>query len=180
MRRLNWARTDTTGAMPEKNLTSLPPAPPLPIQIADDPDQLERAGQFVLALIRKTATAAREAIGHETGATRPPVDRSETFEDPIDRDGSAERPAAPPGPPPTEAQRTEEAQDSYRKFVDAAALLRVANEEIVSLRKALDDKDRALSELKRDSLQMITFMRALLRMIDGTRSQASNDPPPNN
>lgn len=147
--------------MPEKNLTSPPPGPPLPIQLADDPDQLERAGQFVLALIRKTATAAREAIGHQAG----PDELSQVPSD-------AAQPAW--------RDPTAEAQDSYRKFVDASALLRAANEEIVSLRKALDDKDRALSELKRDSLQMIAFMRALLRMIDGSSARASDDRPPNN
>lgn len=147
--------------MPEKNLTSQPPAPPLSIQIADDPDQLERAGQFVLALIRKTATAAREAIVNQTGLDASSSVRSNETQ-------------------PDLRDRAEDAQDSYRKFVDAAALLRAANDEIISLRRALDDKDRALSELKRDSMQMIAFMRALLQLIDGARSQASDDPPPNN
>lgn len=62
--------------------------------------------------------------------------------------------------------RTEEAQDSYRRFVDASAELRAANEELVRLKKDLDEKNRALQRRERDLLQMISYLRALVQLVD--------------
>ncbi len=115
----------------------------------------------MLALIRRTAGLVREA-SQDAPNTSPKDQIEETLL--------------------TEAQRklrdrTDEAEASYRKFVDAAATLQTANEEIFNLRKALEDKDRELSELRRESLQMMAYMRLLVEKIDEKRSRTNDDPP---
>jgi chromosome segregation ATPase len=145
-------------------------------------DQLEKVGQFVLALIRRTAGLAREASHDQPNPGASSKDQIEVLEARIGQYQDMERQTALCGTLLTEAQRklrdrNEEAEASYRKFVDAAALLQTANEEIANLKKALDDKDRELSELRRESLQMISYMRLLVERIDEKRSGANDNPP---
>jgi chromosome segregation ATPase len=147
--------------MPDENSKSGPAELLGSITIPDNSDQFEKVGQFVLALIRRTAGLVREA-SQDPPNTSPKDQIEETLL--------------------TEAQRklrdrTDEAEASYRKFVDAAATLQTANEEIFNLRKALEDKDRELTELRRESLQMLSYMRALVEKIDEKRSRTNGDPP---
>jgi ElaB/YqjD/DUF883 family membrane-anchored ribosome-binding protein len=149
--------------MPDESFNSSPAEPPVSITAPDNSDQFEKVGQFVLALIRRTAGLVREASqdAPDTGASA---------KDQIE------------GALLTEAQRklrdrTDEAEASYRKFVDAAATLQTANEEIFNLRNALENKDRELTELRRESLQMLSYMRALVEKIDEKRSRTNGGPP---
>jgi chromosome segregation ATPase len=147
--------------MPDESSKSSPAEPPVSIAVPDNSDQFEKVGQFVLALIRRTAGLVREA-SQDPPNTSPKDQIEETLL--------------------TEAQRklrdrTDEAEASYRKFVDAAATLQTANEEVFNLRKALDDKDRELSELRRESLQMMAYMRLLVEKIDEKRSRTNDAPP---
>ena len=147
--------------MPDESSKSSPAEPPVSIAVPDNSDQFEKVGQFVLALIRRTAGLVREA-SQDPPNTSPKDQIEETLL--------------------TEAQRklrdrTDEAEASYRKFVDAAATLQTANEEIFNLRKALEDKDRELTELRRESLQMLSYMRALVEKIDEKRSRTNGGPP---
>jgi hypothetical protein len=70
-------------------------------------------------------------------------------------------------------ESTEEAKASGRKFVDAAALLRAANEDVSRLKMVLRDKERELSELKRHFAQVMSYARALVTMIKANRSPAA-------
>jgi hypothetical protein len=147
--------------MPDESSKSGPAEPPVSITAPDNPDQFEKVGQFVLALIRRTAGLVRDASQDAPDASA---------KDQIE------------GTLLTEAQRklrdrTDEAEASYRKFVDAAATLQTANEEIFNLRKALENKDRELTELRRESLQMLSYMRALVEKIDEKRSRTNGGPP---
>jgi len=156
-------------------------AEPSDSSAADDPSQLERVGQFVLGLIRQTASLAREAAPDEAGA--PAKNQIEALEAQIDQYRDMERQTALCGTLLTETQRnlhdrTEEAKASYRKFVDASAQLQTANEEIFNLRKALEDKERELTALKRDSMQLVSYMRALVEIIDERRSKPHDLLPP--
>ena len=149
--------------MPDQSSKSSPAEPSVLITAPDNSDQFEKVGQFVLALIRRTAGLVRDA-SHDA------PDAGASTQDQVEETLL------------TEAQRklrdrTDEAEASYRKFVDAAATLQTANEEIFNLRKALEDKDRELSELRRESLQMMSCMRLLVEKIDEKRSRTNGGPP---
>jgi predicted RNase H-like nuclease (RuvC/YqgF family) len=168
--------------MPNENSTSSLAEPSVPAAVPDNSDRLDQVGQFVLTLIRQTAGLARDASQDEQNPGASPKDRIEALEARIGQYRDMERQTALCGTLLTETQRklrdrSEEANASYRKFVDAAALLQTANEEIFNLRKALQDKDRELSELRRESLQMISYMRLLVEMIDEKRSGAGDGQP---
>lgn len=167
--------------MPDENSISSLAESSVSIAAPDNPDQLERVGQFVLALIRRTAGLVREASHDAPNPDASSKDQIEALEARIGRFRNMERQTALCGTLLTEAQRklrdrTEEAEASYRKFVDGAALLQTANEEIFNLRKALQEKDRELAELKRASLQMIAYMRLLVERVD--ERSLENDGPP--
>ena len=168
--------------MPDESSKSSPAEPPVSIAVPDNSDQFEKVGQFVLALIRRTAGLVREASQDEQNSGASPKDQIEALEARIGQYRDMERQTALCGTLLTETQRklrdrSEEANASYRQLVDAAALLQTANEEIFNLRKALQDKDRELSELRRESLQMISYMRLLVEMVDEKRSGAGDDQP---
>jgi DNA repair exonuclease SbcCD ATPase subunit len=156
--------------MPDKDSTSGPPGSPVSTTVADGSDPLSGVGHFVLELIRKAAE--RKATPEA-----PLRERIKTLEAQLGRYKEAEHQAALCGTLLTEMQRnllerTEEAKVSGRKFVDAAALLRAANKEVSHLKATLQDKERELSELKRNSVQMMSYMRALIAMIEASRSPA--------
>jgi chromosome segregation ATPase len=156
--------------MPDKDPTFRPHGSPVSTTVADDSDPLASAGHFILQLIRKAA--AREPT-----MDAPLRERIKALEAQLGHYKEAEHQAALCGPLLIEAQRnllerTEEAKVSGRRFVDAAALLRAANEEISHLNATLQDKERELSELKRNSVQMMSFVRALVAMIEANRSPA--------
>ncbi len=149
---------------------------------ADDSDQLDKVGEFVLTLIRQTAGLAREASQDQPNPGTSANDQIEALEARISQYRDMERQTARCGTLLTEAQRklrdrNEEAKESYRKFVDAAALLQTANEEIANLRKALEEKNRELSELRQELLQMISYMRLLVDMIDEKRPRENDGQP---
>jgi hypothetical protein len=156
--------------MPDKASTSGPSRSPLSTTVADDFDPLASVGQFILELIRKAA--AREPT-----PDAPLRERIKALETELGHYKEAEHQAVLCGPLLIEAQRnllerTEEAKVSGRKFVDAAALLRAANEEVSHLKAVLHDKERELSELKQNSVQMMSYVRALVAMIEASRSPA--------
>jgi hypothetical protein len=156
--------------MPDKASTFGPPGSPLSTTVADDTDPLASVGHFILDLIRKAAA-------RKTTLDAPLRDRIKALETQLGHHKETEHQAALCGTLLTETQRnllerTEEAKVSGRRFVDAAALLRVANEEVSHLKAALQDKERELSELKRDSVQMMSYVRALVAKIEANRSPA--------
>jgi hypothetical protein len=51
-------------------------------------------------------------------------------------------------------------------------LLGAANEEIFHLKRVLQEKERELSKLKQHSLQMMSYVRALITMNEEARSSA--------
>jgi hypothetical protein len=153
--------------MPDKDSTS---GSPFSTTVADDSDPLASVGQFVLELIRRAAMrgAAPDA---------PLRERIKALEAQLGHYMEAEHQAALCGTLLTETrrnllERTEEAKVSGRKFVDAAALLRAANEEVSHLKSVLQDKERELSELKQNSVQMMSYVRALVAIIEASRSPA--------
>jgi predicted RNase H-like nuclease (RuvC/YqgF family) len=156
--------------MPDKASPSGLPESPVSTAVADDSDPLASVGHFILELIRKTAA------GKATPDT-PYRERIRALEAQVDQYKETEHQAALCGPLLIEAQRnllerTEEAKVSGRKFVDAAALLRAANEEVSRLKAVLQDKEQELSELKRNSVQMMSYVRALVTIIEASRSLA--------
>jgi hypothetical protein len=156
--------------MPLKDFPSGPHGSPVSTTVEDGSDPLASVGQFVLELIRRAALR---------GATpdAPLRERVKALEAQLGDYKEAEHRAALCGPLLIEAQRnllerTEEAKVAGRKFIDAAALLRAANEEISHLKAILQDKERELSELKQNSVQMISDVRALVAMIEASRAPA--------
>jgi DNA repair exonuclease SbcCD ATPase subunit len=163
--------------MPDKASTSGPSGSPLSTTVADDFDPLASVGHFILELIRKAA--AREPT-----PDAPLRERIKVLEAQIGHYEETEQQAALCGLSLIEAQRnllerTEEAKVSVRKFVDAAALLRSANEEVSHLKAVLQDKERELSELQRNSVQMMSYVRALVAIIEASRSPADATIPGN-
>jgi chromosome segregation ATPase len=156
--------------MPDKVSTFGPSESPVSATVADGSDPLASVGHFVLELIRKAAA-------RKTTLDAPLRDRINALEAQLGHYKETERQATLSGTLLTETrrnllERTEEAKVSSRKFVDAAALLRAANGEVSHLKTALLDKERELSELKRNSVQMMSYVRALLAIIEATRSPA--------
>jgi hypothetical protein len=156
--------------MPDKDPTFRPHGSPVSTTVADDSDPLASAGHFILQLIRKAA--AREPT-----MDAPLRERIKALEAQLGHYKETEHQATLCGTLLTETQRnllerTEEAKVSGRKFVDAAALLRAANEEVSRLKAVLQDKERELSELKRNSVQMMAYVRALVTMVEASRSPA--------
>ena len=157
--------------MPDKNSTSGLPRSPVSTTVADDSDPLASVGHFILELIRKAA--ARKT----TTLDAPLRERINALETQLGHHKETEHQAALCGTLLTETrrnllERTEEAKVSGRKFVDAAALLRAANKEVSHLKATLQDKERELSELKRNSVQMMAYVRALVAIIEAHRSPA--------
>ena len=143
-----------------------PPGSPVP----DDSDPLASIGHSVLELIRKAAA-------RKTTLDVPLRDRINALETQLGHYRETERQATLSGTLLTETrrnllERTEEAKVSGRKFVDAAALLRATNEEVSRLKAVLQDKERELSELKQNSMQMMSYARALIAIIEANRSPA--------
>ncbi|MGA2941836.1 MAG: hypothetical protein ABSE50_07355 [Xanthobacteraceae bacterium] len=127
-------------------------------------------GHFILELIRKAAA-------RKTTLDVPLRDRINALETQLGHYRETERQATLSGTLLTETrrnllERTEEAKVSGRKFVDAAALLRATNEEVSRLKAVLQDKERELSELKQNSMQMMSYARALIAIIEANRSPA--------
>ena len=156
--------------MPDKASTSGLPGSPVSTTVADDSDPLASVGHCILQLIRKAAA-------RETTLDAPLRERIKALEAQLGHYKQTEHQAALCGTLLTETQRnllerTEEAKVSGRKFVDAAALLRAANEEVSHLKAALQDKERELSELKQNSVQMMAYVRALVAIIEAHRSPA--------
>jgi hypothetical protein len=156
--------------MPDKNSTFRPHGSPISTTVADDSDPLAGVGHFILELIRKAAA-------RKTTLDAPLRERIKAFESQLGHYQETERQAALCGPLLIEAQRnllerTEEAKVSGRKFVDAAALLRAANEEVSHLKAVLRDKESELSELKQNSVQMMSYVRGLIAIIEASRSPA--------
>ena len=156
--------------MPDKDFTSGLPGSPVSTTVADDSDPLASVGHFILELIRKAAA-------RETTLDAPLRKRIRALEAQLGHYKETERQAALCGTLLTETQRnlierTEQAKVSGRKFIDAAALLRAANEEASHLRAVLQDKERELSQLKRNSVQMMSYVRALVAIIEASRSPA--------
>jgi chromosome segregation ATPase len=156
--------------MPDEYPTSRLPDLPISPAAADDTDPLSNAGNFLLDLIRKTA--ARKTV-----VDAPLRERIKALEAQVGQYKETEHQTDLCGTLLTEAQRnllerTEEAKASNRKFVDVAAQLRVANEEVSQLKTALQDKEREIAELKKNSTQLMSYMRALIRMIEVNRSSA--------
>jgi len=154
--------------MPNKDSTFSPLGSPVSTTVADDSDPLASVGHFILELIRKAAA-------RKTTLDAPLRERINALEAQLGHHKETEQQAVLCGPLLIEAQRnllelTEEAKVSGRKFVDASALLRAANEEVSRLKAVLQDKERELSELKRDSVQMMSYVRALVAMIEANRS----------
>src|ERR1700744_752585 len=92
----------------------------------DSADQLDKVGEFVLALILQAAGLAREVSGDEHKSGVSSREQIEALEARIGQYQDLEQQTALCGTLLTEAQRklrdrSEEAQDSYRRFVDAAA-----------------------------------------------------------
>jgi predicted RNase H-like nuclease (RuvC/YqgF family) len=157
--------------MPDKDHTSALPVLPVSSAIADDSDPLSVAGPFILELIRRTAA-------RKDGFDAPLRERIKALEAQIGHYKEAEHEAALCGTLLIEAQRTllertEQARASNRKFVDIAAQLRVANEEVTHLKTVLENKERELSALKKNSAQTASFVRALIAMIEVSRSPAT-------
>ena len=169
--------------MPDEYTISASRSLPISATLSDNSDHLESAGQFVLELIRKTAIAAREVTfgGGSRAADQSGAffgERLTALEAQIARYPDLKQKTDFCDTALTETQRnllerTEEAKDSYRKFVDAAALLRAANDEVSSLKNALQKKELEVFQLKQESEQMIAYLRSLLAMIDA--QQATND-----
>ena len=156
--------------MPDKASTSGPPGSPVSTTVADDSDPLASVGHFILELIRKAAA-------RKTTLDVPLRERINALEAQLGHYKETERQATLSGTLLTETrrnllERTEEAKVSGRKFVDAAALLRATNEEVSRLKAVLQDKERELSELKRNSVQMMSYARALIAIIEANRSPA--------
>jgi hypothetical protein len=154
--------------MTDGNSTSGPPRSRVSTTVTDDSDPLSSAGHFILELIRRIA--AREVT--QDGSL---TERTKALEAQISRYKEAEQQALRCVTLLAEArhnllERTEEAKVSHQKFVDAAALLHASNEEVSYLKTALQDKERELSELKRDTVQMMSYLRALVTMIETNRS----------
>ncbi len=127
-------------------------------------------GHFILELIRKAAA-------RETTLDVPLRERIKALEAQLGHYKETEHQATLCGTLLTETrrnllERTEEAKVSGRKFVDAAALLRATNEEVSRLKAVLQDKERELSELKQNSMQMMSYARALIAIIEANRSPA--------
>ena len=146
------------------------PGSPVSTTVADDSDPLASVGHFILQLIRKAAS-------RETIPDAPLRERIKALEAQLGHYKQTEHQAALCGTLLTETQRnllerTEEAKVSGRKFVDAAALLRAANEEVSHLKAVLQNKERELSELKQNSVQMMAYVRALVTMVEASRSRA--------
>ena len=158
--------------MPHKDFTFGPHGSPLSTTVADDSDPLASVGHFILELIRKAAS-------RETIPDAPLRERIKALEAQLGHYKQTEQQAVLCGPLLVEAQRnllelTEEAKVSGRKFVDAAALLRAANEEVSHLKAVLQNKERELSELKQNSVQMMAYVRALVAIIEASRSPAKD------
>jgi hypothetical protein len=156
--------------MPDKASTSGPPGSPLSTTFADDSDPLAGVGHFILELIRKAAA-------RKTTLDAPLRERIKSLETQLGHYKETEQQAALCGTLLTETrrnllERTEEVKVSGRKFVDAAALLGAANEEISHLKAILQDKEHELSELKQNSVQMMSYVRALVARIEADRSPA--------
>ena len=158
--------------MPDELFPSGLPGSPVSTTVADDSDPLASVGHFILQLIRKAAA-------RETTPDAPLRERIKALEAQLGHYKQTEHQAALCGTLLTETQRnllerTEEAKVSGRKFVDAAALLRAANEEVSHLKAVLQNKERELSELKQNSVQMMAYVRALVAIIEASRSPAKD------
>jgi hypothetical protein len=156
--------------MPDKDSTFRPHGSPVSTTVADDSDPLASVGHFILELIRKAAA-------RKTTLDAPLRERINALEAQLGHYKETEHQAALCGTLLTETrrnllERTEEAKVTGRKFVDAAALLRAANEEVSHLKAVLQDKERELLELKQNSVQMMSYVRALVALIESRRSPA--------
>ena len=156
--------------MTNKDSTSSLSGSSVATPVADDSDPLASVGNFVLGLIRKAAA-------RETTLDAPLRESIQALEAQLGHYKETEHQAALCGTLLTEVrrnllERTEEAKASGRKFVDAAALLRAANEEVSRLKTVLQDKERELLMLKLNSVQIMSYVRALITIIEANRSLA--------
>jgi chromosome segregation ATPase len=158
--------------MANKDSTSGLSGSPVATPVADESDPLASVGHFVLGLIRKAAA-------RETTLDAPLRQRIKALEAQIDHYEETAHQAGLCGMLLTETRRNlleriEEVKACGRRFVDAAALLGATNEEVSRLKTVLQDKERELSELKQNSLQMTSYVRALIAMIEENRSPAED------
>jgi predicted RNase H-like nuclease (RuvC/YqgF family) len=157
----------TKRQMPSESTGLRPTEIPTSAASTDSGDPFASIGYSVLELIRKAAEREAAFAELQEGSQ----ERIRELEAQVDRYRERERQTTLDETLLAKVkrdliERTEEAKTSYRKFVDAAALLRVTNEENSELKVTLEDKERELSDLKQSYIQMVGGLRALLAAIE--------------